>query len=533
MPDHPSWRLLPVSTPGIPNLLVSAVFSAESYTVHLTDLANVWVESMDRKPIIKRGLVEDTSIDPSDGPDQIRKILELLRAAFDNNDPDHSITSLILAKGDSDDSLGVLVTCILPKPLRPFRWPMQLRKCPQSSLATELVLPLIQAHELRKREIEHLISALREKDGIITRLVDKLEATGTGLEHVFNSLSGKRKVTRAAAEGRIKGLAPFVEADIRNGPAEPQASAKSGPVDVPALLDSVFGDTGLKYKSDMDLEPSAVLNNWWAELGTGKHVVLVDRPRNNTADTPPPPLKKTDSKPDDDDDFQVQATPPGLRSARKRNTSSRLEAADDDETSDETAFEVLDKSPAPRKSTPSKPSGSRLGAIGRHSNKSPYSPAPAKASPKRTTADEAYTHDDSDTASDPDDDVADGHPPASPAKPAPRRGGLGRIGGKPREATPVVESARSPSLVPKNESSQPVMKHRLGVIGKKAPSAEPTAQADDNTDKRGRSKTPAAAPKQEQPRETSLERADRKRAELQRELERKAAAGPAKKKRKF
>jgi hypothetical protein len=34
-------------------------------------------------------------------------------------------------------------------------------------------------------------------------------------------------------------------------------------------------------------------------------------------------------------------------------------------------------------------------------------------------------------------------------------------------------------------------------------------------------------------RETSQERADRKRAELQKEIEKRAAAGPAKKKRKF
>jgi hypothetical protein len=38
---------------------------------------------------------------------------------------------------------------------------------------------------------------------------------------------------------------------------------------------------------------------------------------------------------------------------------------------------------------------------------------------------------------------------------------------------------------------------------------------------------------EERPRETSQERADRKREELQRELQKRAGAGPAKKKRKF
>jgi hypothetical protein len=70
------------------------------------------------------------------------------------------------------------------------------------------------------------------------------------------------------------------------------------------------------------------------------------------------------------------------------------------------------------------------------------------------------------------------------------------------------------------------------VIGKKAASPDASAaSASDET--RGRSKTPAAEPKKEQVRETSQERADRKRAELQREMEKRAAAGPAKKKRRF
>jgi hypothetical protein len=69
------------------------------------------------------------------------------------------------------------------------------------------------------------------------------------------------------------------------------------------------------------------------------------------------------------------------------------------------------------------------------------------------------------------------------------------------------------------------------MIGKKAASPEPSA-ASASDDTRGRSKTPAAESKK-QARETSQERADRKRAELQREIEKRAAAGPAKKKRKF
>ncbi|KAK3938449.1 XRCC4-like factor-domain-containing protein [Diplogelasinospora grovesii] len=541
MSNRPLWRLLPVAAvPGIPNLLVSTTFTDQSYSVHLTDLANVWIESMDKKPIVKRGLVEDTSIDPTDGPDQIRRMLELLRAAFDTEDPEHHNTSMSLAKGDDDDSLTIHITCVLPKPLKPFRWPMHLKKCPQSTVATELVLPLVQAHHARAKEIDHLIATIREKDSVIAKLVDKLEATGTGLEHVFNALSGKRKVTRAVAEGRVKGLAPFTEADFRSGATEAQSNA--GPVDVSTLLQSVFGGTGLKYASGLDVVASPGLNDWWTQLGKGKSVVLVDRAKETRAETPPPP-QRSDSKAgdEDDDDFQVQATPPGLLSARKRDTNTRPVAVDDDETSDgEDASEIPDSLPRPpaKKTSPGKAPGSRLGAIGKKKHQ-PSPPAPLRSpTPPEPSAvrSEGPKDDDagSETASDPEDKMDASPPPASPPKPAPKRGGLGRIGGKHRATTPVVEPPRSPSpTAPETEPSPAPRRRKLGVIGNKAPRTGTATPAEDTDDeRRGRFDTQSAESKGA-PRETSQERADRKRAELQRELDKKAAAGPSKKKRKF
>ena len=522
MTDHPAWRPLPVAAPGIPNLLVSTAFTAESYNVHLTDLANVWVEKMERKPIVKRGLVEDTSIDPSDGPDQIRRMLQLIRAAFDTNEPEHPNTSLTLAKGDSDDSIVVHITCILPKPFKPFKWPMHLTKCPQSALATELVLPLIQAYEAKTRAIEDLISALREKDGVITRLVDKLETTGTGLEHVFTSLSGKRKVTRTSAEGKIKGLAPFSEADFRSNLADGQLAAGSS--DVPSVLDLVFGGVGLGYKSHTELEASTSLNSWWTELGKGRSVTLVSRFKEKTPEAAPKPLpKNTDVE--EDDGFQVQATPPGL-AARKRDTATRAHAVDDDETSD---GEDVPDDPAPVLSPSNKTRGSRIGALGGR-KRSPTA-SPAQVATQKTPGD-----DQSDTASDPEEDEEmAASPPASPARTPSRRTGLGRIGGNRRAESPAAETTLGVSPAsPRDESSPPVKKHKLGVIGKKGTNSTVAANTESTGgDDRGRRTTPSAELSKSHHRETSQERADRKRAELQRELERKAAAGPAKKKRRF
>lgn len=523
MSGHPSWRLLPATAPGIPTLLVSTAFTADSYAVHLSDLANVWVESLDRRPIIKRGMVEDTSIDPSDGPDQIRRMLELLRAAFDSGDPEHANTSLTLGRGDDGDSLVVHVTCVLPKPLKPFKWPMHLKKCPPSTIASELVLPMTQAHEARTREIDQLVSLLREKDAVINRLIDKLEATGTGLEHVFHALSGKRNVTRTAAGERVKGLAPFSEVEFRSKAAELRPAAQ--PSDVSDLLAAVFGAAGLQYKSDLDIEASTVLNDWWTKLAKGRSVMLAERSEKKESQALPAPVEPESTK--EEDDFQVQATPPGARSTLKRG-SSRPAEEDDDETSDgeeEAALPSL--SPEKPKST-----GPKLGAIGRSKRPSP-SPAPPNVSQRPTRAHGAPAETHSETASEADEDDVAGSPPPSPPKPAQKRGGLGRIGGKPKQETPASRSTRSPSpAAPPEESSQLPRRHKLGMVGKKAPSPEASA-AGASDDTRGRSKTPASEPKKEPVRETSQERADRKRVELQKEIEKRAAAGPAKKKRKF
>jgi len=110
-------------------------------------------------------------------------------------------------------------------------------------------------------------------------------------------------------------------------------------------------------------------------------------------------------------------------------------------------------------------------------------------------------------------------PPASRAK----KGGLGKIGGKKRETTPPAPVVASPE-----EHSLPdrTPKPKLGHIGHRPP-AKDVAKDDDVARYRTREKTV-----EEQPRETSKERADRKREELKRQLEEKAKA-PAKKKRKF
>ncbi|KAL6877116.1 XLF domain-containing protein [Trichoderma novae-zelandiae] len=538
-----TWRPLPQATSSdIPTLLVSVDIGAAAYTVRITDMANVWVERLDRKAIFMRGWSENTSIDPSDTPENMAKFLGSLRSALDPTQPGHEQTSLTLSPGSSadagEDSLTLLVTCPLPG-FQPLKWPIHLSKSPPSAIATDLVLPLLEAQFARKQEVDSLVQALHQKDAVIGKLADKLEATGTGLEHVFPSLSGKKKVSRAAAQDKVKGLAPFRQDSWRSS----LKAIDDCPTNVGDLARNVFDGEGLNRRCQIQVDASPALDKWWHDFkGTSQ---LVHRHRQQTtpsAKKSPSPTAKSPSA--EDDDFQVQPTPPHLQS---RNKSSPVAIADDESTADEEdlAVEPAPSDPDPQPST--RKSASRMANSGSGESKPRTSLQDTTTAPSRATT-APVPGDDVETASEAsDEDMASAHPGPSPKptptpapapmspKPTPKAGGLGRIGGTAKRR--AAETAAAPEVnetetAEDQTATKPPAPKKLGHIGKKADAGGSKAPTTDNT-KRGRSTEREELQEEEGPRETSQERADRRREELKKDLERKAAAGPAKKKRRF
>ncbi|KAI1404817.1 XLF-domain-containing protein [Hypoxylon fuscum] len=563
------WHPLP-AFPHVPALMISPNLAASSYTLHVTDLANVWTESLDRKGILLRSLQENTSIDLSDGdPNQWAVFLSKLNAAFDSTSPDHHGTALSISASSPDKtyeaSLVLHVTCVLPKPLKPLRWPIYLTKCPPAELASELVLPLIQAQHERNLEIEDLIVRLKEKDVVITKLVDKLEGMQTGLEHVFNSLSGKRKPSRALAEDKVKGLAAFDTSDWKST----MNLNKELPRDVPSLVHKVFTEVGLHCKVDREVGASSQLNDWWTKLDPSPTTAI--RPQQETPKKPlDNPPRDTTATEKEDDDFQVQATPPRLLARRQKEGHSQAadDSTDDDGSpvivpdshptlsqeqsrarigalggrktvvnkdnsasqssrtilaDDETASESEEEAVQPR--SPKRPS-TRIGTIGKARE---TTPAPAMSSPPAPPP--PNTDDDDVTASGSGSD-GDGHEPpksrSSPSAPPAQRKkpGLGRIGGKPKaRVTPEPSEdpkTTSPDIGNPKAAASPAKPagRKIGTIGKKP----------DPEGKRQRSDSPATT--QDIELETEEQRAERRRLEIAKDLERKAAV-PTKKKRRF
>lgn len=544
-----NWVPLPAFH-NLPALLVRPVFTSQSYKVHVTDLADLWVEDLDRKGIGKRSLNEDTSIDPTEGPDQMLMLLNKIQAAFDPSAPDHDQTSITIKSMPKDDDtlLALTITCRLPDGLKPLVWTFQMAQCPNAAIASELVLPVMNNLQARTQEVDELIEQLRVKDAIIDRLVDKLDHAGLGLENVWNVLSGKRNPSRAYAEEKIKGLAPFREATWRNT-ALPSTDIVNGII-------SLAKDASSKPAGSGDLEiPAHGDLEWWQRCTTPVSSVPRTIPSSigNKADVPLEELRHAADSDTEGDDFQVQATPPHLASTQTRRTE-----ADPDETTDGDGDAIPDSHPIV-----SRPAKSKLGTIG-GKRKTTDSP-PAVQSPRRASVDTDATASDSEE---------------EPVKSPPHKhktGGIGRIGKKPEPESSKVKSpihssntmdvddetasesdgdkpSKSHSPVP--PPAEPLQKRKIGTIGRiggkarqasvkperksstpEAESARLTGRKIGAIGKRQIDKTPQpeAASKSKSPDESEddEQRAERKRAELARELERKANAKPAKKKRKF
>ncbi|RYP45867.1 hypothetical protein DL768_007824 [Monosporascus sp. mg162] len=550
MTSSSKWRPLP-TFPNLPALLVSPGFdvASSSYSLRVTDLANIWAENLDRKGILRRSLNEDTSIDLSDGDrEQWRVFLTKLEAAFDPASPDHEHTSLTLSPHNSG-GLVLQVTCVLPKPLEPLKWPVFLTKRQPDVLASELVVPLIQANQVRTQETDYLVARLKEKDAVITRLVDKLQAVGTGFGNVFHGLPMKRKVTRTMAEEKVQGLAPFNE----HGWRSQCASTLKAHQDVSSLIFDAFGSG--EIPGGRNIKVPEQVNDWWMKFGPTSAVVSPKEQTTSTAPRAPVP-QKDKPQADEDDDFQVQATPPSPRKSLGRGQAATLggETTDEDDSptdipdshpkvepihrprigalggrkapnqaqyqsqsyrtvpdNDDTASESEEE---PIKRNPvAKPRSKMVGSIGRTKQPTPSamkSSSPAPAPPNDNDSDETESKSDTDSGSRP----SQKHVPVHKKK-----GGIGQIGGgsraTPSRATPAP--ADEPGTAPPTSSAEKQPRQRLGTIGKKA-----------GSEAKHRDETPVEPTEEE-----NMElKAERNRVELAKELERKAVA-PAKKKRRF
>ena len=555
-----TWRQLPLfQDRGLPLLLAAIHTTASSYTVHMTDMANMWTESLDRKAICIRAWQENTSIDPSDTPENMVRFLSSLSYALDSSASGNEEKSITLQPGATaecgEGGLNMKLRCDLPG-FEALVWPVYLKKMSSSGIASNLVAPLLLSQRRKDLEITSLQQALQQKDSVMVRLLDKLEATGTGLDQIFNPLAGKRKISREAAQPWVQGLRPFQRAEW-----EAQIEEKTeGKTDLQALRESILNGIGLLQPELLDFGDSSMLDSWWSDFKPVTENRQLDQTPVTTSG------KINDSNPEsmdvDQDGFEFESMPSpqrkGIASKSKKKTEG-LEVDDastaEDTDNDSMIHDSNPLRPNTKASTETKPKPqptSRLGTIGGGSKQSTSAQVPNHNTALNHKAKAATNpSDDSETASEDESDAGAGSISTLPPKPSEPRvvgatkppnakvGQIGRIGGarKPAAAQEQDEAKPPPSAAAAEMSpstKSPAKANKIGIISGGAKRPTPSTQT--NLADRGRASSVRDGVKQDDEgkrRETSQERADRKRDEIKKELEKKAASGPVKKKRRF
>ncbi|KAG9809943.1 hypothetical protein KCU63_g21369, partial [Aureobasidium melanogenum] len=80
------WELLNLNLEGLPKLLVKYVIGAAGYTVSITDLANIWIETLANVDVIRNAERQNCSINPGDDGGQLRILLEQIRDILRHKD---------------------------------------------------------------------------------------------------------------------------------------------------------------------------------------------------------------------------------------------------------------------------------------------------------------------------------------------------------------------------------------------------------------------------------------------------------------
>ncbi|KAF2644464.1 XLF-domain-containing protein [Massarina eburnea CBS 473.64] len=257
------WRVLELhDQPQIPQLLVKAHFSPDAYTVHLTDLTNIWSEELDLDSIIERASASESPIDVSkQDTTQLAILLESVRKSLAG-------TSDTRCRMTCTDGEGIILhtTISLPEPLDSLRWKFCLRKRGSVVLRNELILPLLVSSHIQHDRVNWLVSTVLEKDRVIARLVDQLESNNLDLAAAFPTISGSRPGRRLGkreqAAKYVSGLQAFDEdvwkketADLQDSNVSTlglfrEALAECTP-HVPPRLKSTDGD-----------------DTWWTAIGS-------------------------------------------------------------------------------------------------------------------------------------------------------------------------------------------------------------------------------------------------------------------------
>ena len=474
-----SWRrlLAESSPPHAPPLLFRYQTDPKSYTVWLSDMIHCWTEKLDRRQIIRRAFDLDTSIDPSEDAGQFKALLNRIQDALDGG-PRTTRT----VRHVEDERIAVDLEIHLPGTLAPLKWSLSADIAPPREFAAQLLIPLLNQRLEDDATVSHLRQEVAHKDAIISKFMNLVQNDGISIGRIFPSTqhvrSGSNNMSRDTLGRSIRGMSEFDFTKWRNE----KTGAEIAP-NVDAALARIFPD------EPKDVGTSRFpydLDEWMSRLSRGAKTGT-----SHPADSPIVPGKDADLGGTQDSKSPYTKTP----AAKSTIDDSTTDESDHDVRADDQAKEIL-------------------------SERRPASPQADMSSTRTQTSDASKVHEHDQSTKD------DLDPAESPRKSVDmpfRRGRLGKIGGKKvGVADTNAETVNSDSSKDARHAAVDDTDHGANDRNRQAAHLVPVI------DRAEQEQTI----RDDTTRETSRERADRKREALKRELEAKSKSGP-KKKRKF
>lgn len=286
------WSPLEVGQSPAPQLLIKCDFNTDGYRVALTDLVAVWEESLNREQIFAKAERQRCSINPREAEDQLKILLDKISEALTRSKD----TSLRVNKQQSEDDLTIVLSAPLPAPLPKLEWRIDLVKQGPQQLSDEIICPLLNRAYTHEQQIKQLTLHLREKDHVISRLLDRMEASNTDLTAIFPGVSNIRISRKASQRSQlakyVKGLEPYEDVAYNTN-----ADLPSPP---PAQLLEILGT--LPDNRQDGKSPNSRLG-----LGLPQAEDLDEGARTNGMTLQNRSLNAEDSETDEDmDDFQVR-----------------------------------------------------------------------------------------------------------------------------------------------------------------------------------------------------------------------------------
>ncbi|EXJ59536.1 uncharacterized protein A1O5_12161 [Cladophialophora psammophila CBS 110553] len=471
-----------------PKLFYSFSTKKESLTLLLTDLISIWECSLDKYDILAAAARQQTSIDPSVSSDQFEILLSKIRKSLSDGE-----NSIIRDGRGNSQALLLRTRIALPRPLRPLEWTFTLDPQAASELAERILRPSLHEVFVSQNKINSLLGIIKDKDHVISRLLERVGNSAVDLSLVFPGITGfaSRKgghVSVADAKKHVPGMSSFDEKSWTTQFANNdgyEGADRTGLTNLVRGCEKCFMHTRAEHESWVKDLPSMENQNLNA---TSKN--QPGSPSTNTASLQPDLALETT-----DDEFERQATPPHLKFKGAGGKRAIRAATDDEETEED-------------ESAPKEAQSSAIGGLGRRNatkalgaSKSPPEPAPfaKNKSPSRRWASTASTA----TATGSEDNGTDNEGPQPPSVPqskssrSTQKSKLGVLRPRRVSPTPSLSSPAPPARKSRPSTSSEGRTYNGGPtsLNSRAPRVSLTLEeeeaADDNLD---RASTPTSSP---------------------------------------